>query len=588
MKQIKHLAYKFRLNLNHSQEKTFTQWAKTTKYMYNLALNYSETYYETFRRHHSYDVSEPTDKELRYKPTLIKLPDYGTKSFDLEIFEKHPKEYHIAPQFNPFNVSKYLTEILKEIRPIYKKREFENFVKNFYRYKENRKVSNFLDKMRNSRGKAYIKDFLELLDFLEKKESDSSCCIVENLSEKSEFFQQLKKISENPKDFTEFCTKIKQYFKIPQVEGSEYDHFLFLVQIPRQCLDNAVAHLQTAYKNFFKGLKTGRRVGLPQYKNHQSINSFQINDNGSETDIELLDKLESCKTKNFKKAIREVRLTKIGNVKFLQHKPIKGKIKNVTVSNESSHWYISFCCENIPLDDLEKEKNLKAVMNIAYDKKVVTVDENHNIQTYQINLEKIHKLEKKIKIEQKKLKQKLETNEKFQQSKNCKQMKSWPQSNPSKCKKNFLFSNSCFKTQEKINKLKLKIKNIRRDFLHQTSYKITHKYSFIIKRNLQTKNLDRLFSYEEYKKIKQKDGLSPIIPTQSSSLFQTMLEYKGKLYDCEFKQVELKITDKKCNQCGFDFEEQKGIFYCQNCGYHEDIEIYNAKHILKSILEEKE
>ena len=612
MKEIKNLAYKFRLDLNQNQEKTFLNWSKSTKYIYNLALNHSEIHYKMFRKYYSYSISGNKEKKT-YQASLQKLPDYGNHGYNLEIFEKYSKDCHKIPQFDNFSISKEFTNILKEIRPVHKQRKFENFIKCFYRYKKNKKVLICLEKMKeSSKSRTYINDFFKLLNFLEKKEDIN---YIEDLYEKTEFFYKLKQINENSKEYLKFLGEIKKYFENPRIEESIYDHFLFLVEVPRNCLVNTLAQLKIAYKNFYEGLKKGRKVGTPNYKNYKTHDSFQISDNGSEIDIEILDKKESCRIENFKKGIRKVRLIKIGTVKFIQHKPILGKVKNVTVSKESNHWYISFCCENVPADILEKKKNLKAGIDLGVAKSIVVADENNDSHVYNINLEKINQIENKIKQEQKKLKAKVSYGRKLEILSQIKKYKKDLQENlkgsnrenlekkleklenelekfyPKDLRTKVEPSKYYLKSQDKIRKWKLQIKNIRKNFLHQTSYELVNKYSYIAKENLQVKNMTasaKGTEEEKGKNVKQKAGLNRSILTQGWGMFETMLEYKGEWYDCEVKKVDPKNTSRKCGNCGHTSggnRKEQALFLCEKCGFNENADINAAKNILKRSLE---
>jgi putative transposase len=42
---------------------------------------------------------------------------------------------------------------------------------------------------------------------------------------------------------------------------------------------------------------------------------------------------------------KELKLSKIGNIRIIQHRPIQGKIKTCTIRREAEKWYACFSCE---------------------------------------------------------------------------------------------------------------------------------------------------------------------------------------------------------------------------------------------------
>lgn len=89
----------------------------------------------------------------------------------------------------------------------------------------------------------------------------------------------------------------------------------------------ALRDLDTAYTNFFEG-----RAGYPSPRKRGVNDTFRFQ--GREVDVHKLNGKWSA-----------VRLPKIGWVKFRDTRPLRGKVKNVTVALDPLGWHIAFACE---------------------------------------------------------------------------------------------------------------------------------------------------------------------------------------------------------------------------------------------------
>lgn len=105
---------------------------------------------------------------------------------------------------------------------------------------------------------------------------------------------------------------------------------------PDKCaLQNSLKDLDTAYKNFFRSVKNGGKVGFPKFKSKRDKRkSYKTNSN-----IAVFDK--------------HIRLPKLGLVKCRISKEIKGRILSATVSqNPSGKYFVALCCTDVEIDPL--------------------------------------------------------------------------------------------------------------------------------------------------------------------------------------------------------------------------------------------
>lgn len=105
---------------------------------------------------------------------------------------------------------------------------------------------------------------------------------------------------------------------------------------PDKCaLQNSLKDLDTAYKNFFRSVKSGGKTGFPRFKSKRNRRkSYKTNSN-----IVISNSY--------------VRLPKLGLVKCRISKEVSGRILSATVSqNPSGKYFIALCCTDVDIETL--------------------------------------------------------------------------------------------------------------------------------------------------------------------------------------------------------------------------------------------
>jgi putative transposase len=139
------------------------------------------------------------------------------------------------------------------------------------------------------------------------------CCrFVYNL------FLEQKRLEQNRSN----ARRLTQVDQINQLPEAKRD-FPFLKDVPNHCLQQAIIDLHKAYGNFF-----AKRAAFPKPRRKFENESFRFPD-----------------PKQIKVRSGEIFLPKAGWVKMIDHRPIIGIIKNVTVSISGDHWYASIQVE---------------------------------------------------------------------------------------------------------------------------------------------------------------------------------------------------------------------------------------------------
>src|SRR5256884_3851887 len=105
-----------------------------------------------------------------------------------------------------------------------------------------------------------------------------------------------------------------------------------LSSVHSQVLQNVTERVELAFQAFFRRCKAGKEPGYPRFKGYGRYDSFTFPQSG----FTLTHDNRVC-------------LSKIGSIKMVYHRPIKGQIKTCTVQRSSTgKWYVSFSCEAEP------------------------------------------------------------------------------------------------------------------------------------------------------------------------------------------------------------------------------------------------
>lgn len=103
-------------------------------------------------------------------------------------------------------------------------------------------------------------------------------------------------------------------------------------------LQDAITRVDRAFKAFFRRCKSGEKPGYPRFKSHGRYRTFVFKDaaNGNGATLVSGDK--------------RLRIYGIGNVKIKIHRPIKGVVKQISVTLDGDgHWYASVSCDDVPV-----------------------------------------------------------------------------------------------------------------------------------------------------------------------------------------------------------------------------------------------
>lgn len=227
-------------------------------------------------------------------------------------------------------------------------------------------------------------------------------------------------------------------------------------------------------------------------------------------------------------------IPKVGEVKWIKHRPLQGEPKKITIIQDGNHWYCSVLCE-FELPDRAKDGSSLVGIDVGL-KSFATLSNGAVID----NPKHLRKSEKRLANAQKKL------SKKGKGGQNRKKQK------------------------RRVQKLHRKIRNQRLDFLHKTSASVIAKHSVVLE-DLNVKGM-----------MKNR-CLSKAISDAGWFEFRRQLDYKAKWNGKLFIVVERREpTSKKCSCCG-NIQEmplRKMIYSCPACGIMMDRDLNAARNIL--------
>ena len=286
-------------------------------------------------------------------------------------------------------------------------------------------------------------------------------------------------------------------------------------------LQQSVADLGIAYKNFFdslKGKRKGKKVGTPRFKKKTNQQSARFVKTGFSIQGE------------------QVYLAKIGNVKPIWSRELPSSPSSVTVIKDGANrYFLSFVVEVEPVNIDAKNQSIGIDLGI---KTFAVMSNGEKAQSPDYS-----KLDRKIRKLQKKL---------ARQPKDSKRS---------------------HKTRIKIAKLHNQITDTRQDFLHKLSTKIISENQVIVLEDLNVSGM-----------VKNRK-LARSISLQGWRQFRTLCEGKAEKFNRDFRVISRwEATSQICSKCGYKWGKldlKIRSVKCLNCGTEHDRDENAAKNINK-------
>jgi putative transposase len=309
------------------------------------------------------------------------------------------------------------------------------------------------------------------------------------------------------------------------------EEYGFLKECHSQVLQQKLKDLDKAFKDAFDKTQPNKRI--PKFKKKGIDDGFRY-------------------PQGFKVNNDQVYLPNIGWLRFLKSRNIVGIPKNVTISRHAGKWYVSIQTE------YEVEQPVHESTKIVGIDLGVTRFATLSNKTFYKPKNSFKKLERKLKLAQRKRDRKVK------------------------------FSNNWKKQNQRINKIHTKIANVRNDYLHWVSTRISKNHAMIVMEDLKIKNMSASAKGDMEnpgRNVKAKSGLNKAILDQGWGEFRRQLEYKQAWRGGQLIIVNPKFTSQTCSKCDHvcaDSRLSQSEFKCVACGFEIHADFNGALNVLRA------
>lgn len=288
-----------------------------------------------------------------------------------------------------------------------------------------------------------------------------------------------------------------QINQVPDIRKLNSDYMAVHSRVCAQTL----RQVDKAFQAFFRRAKAGQNPGYPRFKGKSFFTSFFYNQTG------------------FRFVGNLIRLANIGLVKITVHRPIEGRLKQVTVKREGHKWYAIAICDDVPIEPLSECKQVVGV-DVGIES-FATLSDGTQIE----NLRYYESAQKKLRVAQRRV---------------------------ARSKKG---SNRRRKAIAQLRLIHQKIFNQRHDFQHKLSYWLIQNYGIIAVEKLNIAGL-------------AKGRLSKQVTDAGWYGFINKLKYKAESAGRQLIEVCPNFTSQDCSGCGTRVKKGLSVrvHNCENCG----------------------
>jgi putative transposase len=305
----------------------------------------------------------------------------------------------------------------------------------------------------------------------------------------------------------------------------------WIAECPIDTQQQALRDLNQAFQNFFAG-----RAGYPKPRRKFVNDAFRI-PSSRVGEIEVLNRKWA-----------QVRLPKIGDVKFRYTRPIQGDIGNVTVTREANGWHIVFSCEF----DHETPTNENPAVGI--DRGIVNNVALSTGEMYSMP-------DGSALVERHKAWQRVASRRKSRSKRQA-------------------------KARRHAARIAAKAARKRLHWQHVTTTRISRRFGTAVLEDLRIRNMSASAKgtvEEPGKNVAQKSGLNRSILAAAWFRFETLLTYKLAFCGGTVVKIDPRYTSVTCPECGSRDKgnrENQAKFLCLSCGHTDHADVNAARNIL--------
>ncbi|MEU7027097.1 transposase [Streptomyces sp. NPDC046275] len=308
--------------------------------------------------------------------------------------------------------------------------------------------------------------------------------------------------------------------------------------------------LDKAFDAFFRRVKAGLTPGYPRFKGagHFDTVVFPKDGDGCRWDSTPSDRQT------------RVRFQGIGHVRVHQHRPVRGRVKTISVKREGKHWYVVLACDEVPTAPLPASGSIIGIdMGVTHF--LTTSDGEHyeNPRFLEASAEALAVAQRHL--------------------------STFPKRTRSRSKKH----RSAVLT---VTKLYGKIRRQRRDHHHKTAKALIRGHDVIAHERLNIAGMTRAPKTKPDPDrpgaflpngASAKAGLNRSILDSGWGQFLSILAQKAESAARRVIAVDARNTSRTCPQCGHVARENRVTqerFECTACGFFANADHVGARNVL--------
>lgn len=309
----------------------------------------------------------------------------------------------------------------------------------------------------------------------------------------------------------------------------EYD---WLAAVPRSCLERTLREVDRAFANFFAG-----RSGYPKPRRKGDGESVKFD--GAYIGVRKL---------NAKWG--EVRLPKIGWVKFRRTRDVRGSLMSVAVTKDDLGWNVVLLCR------IEENVAQRLPLAVGIDRGVAN--------TLALSTGEMLSLPNSL--------EGLDRRKRRAQRALARKRKG---------------SNRRKKALQRVATLSARGARIRRDWHHKTALAVAKRFGCVCMEDLKVGSMTASAAgtlTAPGRSVRQKAGLNRAILNQGWYAFEAILAYKLEERGGSLVKVPAAYTSQTCSDCGVidtKSRESQAVFWCRHCGFTAHADHNAALNILR-------
>ncbi|GAA4525339.1 RNA-guided endonuclease InsQ/TnpB family protein [Nonomuraea ferruginea] len=301
--------------------------------------------------------------------------------------------------------------------------------------------------------------------------------------------------------------------------------------------------LDKAFGAFFRRVKAGRTPGFPRFKGRGRFDTVEWPKDG---DGCRWDSQPGHPTATY------VRLQGVGHVRVHQHRPVKGRVKTISVKREGSRWYLVLSCDDVPAEPLPATGAMAGIdMGVA---SLLTTSDGGQVA----NPRHLAATAGRLADAQRDLARKKRGSRRRR------------------------------KAVARVAALHGKVRRQRLDHAHKAANALVRAYDVIVHEDLRIANMTRSASgtiEAPGRNVAQKSGLNRSILDAGWGVFLTILSHKAESAGRKLIAVNPAGTSRTCSRCGHVAKENRVTqagFACTACGHAAHADVNAAVNILRA------